>query len=93
MWLGGPFDTSDDDYDKYLSNFIDYCDIQAGPYETAIGYYDLDNDCAYTGTRWTIVYKLGFAVALIFTANACIMTLGAWSYPARMLGTCIFTLT
>ena len=46
MWLGGPFDTSDDDYDKYLSNFIDYCDLKAGSFETVIGYYDLDNnDC------------------------------------------------
>ena len=26
-WLLGPFDTSDDDYDKYLANFIDYCDV------------------------------------------------------------------
>lgn len=61
--------------------------------ETEIGYYDLNNDCVKTGTRWTIVYKLGFAVVLILTVNACIMTLGTWSYPARMLGGCLFTLT
>ena len=76
----GPFDSSDDDYAEYWQNYHDYCD-------------DREDDCYENGTRWLIVYKLCFAVTLIFTINACIMTLGAWSYPARMLGSCLFGLT
>ena len=81
-FIMGPFDTSDDDYDEYRQNYIDYCNSN-----------DREDDfCADTGTRWSIVYKLCFSVTLIFTINACIMTLGAWSYPARMLGSCLFGL-
>ena len=89
-FLFGPFDTSDDDYEEYQQNYLDYCDIKS----TNIKNLELDDvyDCLRTGTRWLIVYKLCFAVTLIFTINACVMMLGAWSYPARMLGSCLFGL-
>ena len=88
----GPFDTSDDDYEKYYSQYLDYCDLEPN---TKLTDMDLDDsvDCIRTGTRWLIVYKLCFAVTLIFTINALIMIVGAWSYHARMCGSCIFSLT
>ena len=91
-FLFGPWDTNDDNFKDYQQNYLDYCDIDT---DTDIQNVDIDDasDCVRTGTRWLIVYKLCFAVTLLFTINACIMTLGAWSYPARMLGSCLFGLT
>ena len=89
-FLFGPFDTSNDNYEKYERNYLDYCDIDTG---SGIQIDFNEYECVRTGTRWTIVYKLCFAVALIFTFNGCIMTIGAWNYQARMLGSCLFTLT
>ena len=68
---------------------MDYCDVTL---EDDFQMTDF-NDCVTTGTRWTIIYKFCFAISLIFTINALIMTVGTWNYQARMLGSCLFGLT
>ena len=79
MWVDGPFSTdlSVDQMDAASS----YCDFDENATEI-----DWDNHCLTKGIRWSVAYKLGFAVCLIYCISLIVLILGAWVLPARMIG-------
>ena len=84
-WMSGPFD-SDTTQDQ-VDNAQDYCDLnENGEIEGEIW----DNDCIDKGIRWSVAYKLGFSVCLIYTVALIALIIGAWNLASRMVGSCLF---
>ena len=83
-WMTGPFssDTTQDQYD----NAMDYCDLN----DDSISEATWENDCIDKGIRWSVAYKLGFSVSLIYCVALIAMIAGAWNLYSRMIGSCLF---
>ena len=73
----------------YKRQALDYCDLTD---ESSIEEDFWKNDCIDKGIRWSVVYKLGFSVCLIYTVALAAMIAGAWNLYSRMAGSCFFCL-
>ena len=81
-WIDGPYPT---DIDNDL--FVDaenYCDFNAG------SDIDWNNECVTKGIRWSVAYKLCFALCLVYLFASLILIAGAWNYNSRVFGGCTF---
>ena len=83
-WMAGPF--SSDTTQDQLEDALDYCDLT----EDSIEDVNWDNDCIDKGIRWSVAYKLGFSVCLIYSVALIAMIIGAKNLQSRMVGSCLF---
>ena len=84
-WMAGPFD--DDVTTGMIEDALDYCDLN---YVDDVADVIWKNDCIDNGIRWSVAYKLGFSVCLIYSVALLAMIGGAWNLYSRMVGSCLF---
>ena len=83
-WIAGPFD-SDTTQDQF-NNAENYCVYEDESFEDLTW----DNDCLNKGIRWSVAYKFGFSVCLIYSVALIAMIAGAKNLQSRMVGSCLF---
>ena len=69
-WIDGPFDS--DLSADVVDNAEEYCDY------TDSGNVDWSNTCLKKGIRWSVAYKLGFTVCLLYSLSVALLILGAY---------------
>ena len=84
-WIAGPFD-SDTTQDQF-NNAENYCLYEDETFEEDLTW---DNDCINKGIRWSVAYKFGFSVCLIYSVALIAMIAGAKNLQSRMVGSCLF---